>query len=45
MDDAAFEERPACDVEGRVDPLPAVLKFPFFILLFTVLEVFLELLL
>ena len=33
--------RLACDVEGRVPPLPAVLKLPLFILLFTRFEVFL----
>lgn len=39
--DAPFEERPVCEVEGRDPPWPAVLKFPFLTLLFTVLEVFL----
>ena len=44
--EAVFPDpRPACDVEGRVPPLPAVLKLPLFILLFTRLEVFLLLLL
>ena len=37
--------RPACEVEGRVPPLPAVLKFPLLILLFTLFDVFLLLLL
>ena len=37
----APDPRPACDVEGRVPPFPAVLKFPLLILLLTRLEVFL----
>ena len=37
--------RPACEVEGRVPPFPAVLKFPLLILLFTLFDVFLLLLL
>ena len=46
FDDALLEPeapdpRPACDVEGRDPPFPAVLKFPLLMLLFTRLEVFL----
>ena len=43
--DAPFDTRPVCPVEGRDPPWPAVLKFPFLTLLFTVLEVFLVFLL
>ena len=43
--DAPFEARPACDVDGRDPPLPAVLKFPFLTFLFTVFEELLLLLL
>lgn len=44
--DARFEAvdpdpRRACDVDGRVPPLPAVVKLPLLILLLTRLEVFL----
>jgi len=41
LDPEAPDPRPACDVEGRVPPLPAVLKFPLLTLLLTRLEVFL----
>ena len=41
----APDPRPACDVDGRDPPFPAVLKFPLLILLFTVLDLFLLLLL
>ncbi len=43
--DDPFETRPAWEVEGRDPPWPAVLKFPFLTLLFTVREVFLVFLL
>ena len=40
--EAVFPDpRPACDVEGRVPPLPAVAKSPLLMLLLTRLEVFL----
>ena len=41
----APDPRPPCDVDGREPPLPAVLKFPLLILLFTLFDVFLLLLL
>ena len=41
----APDPRPACDVDGRVPPFPAVLKFPLLTLLLTRLEVFLVFLL
>ena len=45
LEAVAPDPRPACDVDGRLPPLPAVLKFPLLTLLLTRLEVFLVFLL